>query len=133
MNAKVDLDFASISQALKRLDLPHVDQVVGIATGGILPAALLAHQLGLPLTLLYINYRAPDNSPQRSEPELLKKAPYLPEGAVILLVDDVSVSGQTMALARSRLKDHEVVTFALKGKADYVLFPDIQDCVNWPW
>ena len=133
MNTKVNLDFTTISKALKSFELPHVDQVVGIATGGILPAALLAHQLGLPMSLRYINYRAADNTPQRPEPQLLQEVPSLPDEAVILLVDDVSVSGQTMALARNMLKHHKVVTFALKGKADLVLFPDIQDCVNWPW
>ena len=54
-------------------------------------------------------------------------------GKLILLVDDVSVSGKTMAVALSQLKGLSVKTFAMKGKADYVLFPDIQDCVKWPW
>jgi hypoxanthine phosphoribosyltransferase len=57
----------------------------------------------------------------------------MPKGARILLVDDVSVSGQTLALARSLLKGYEVITFTLKGKADFVLFPEITACVNWPW
>ena len=51
----------------------------------------------------------------------------------ILLVDDVSVSGVTLSLALSLLKDFEVFTFVLKGQADYVLFPEIKECVNWPW
>ncbi len=134
MSDKVTLDFVTISQALKNVQLPPVDCVVGIAEGGIVPAALLAHQLALPLQLLWINYRAPDNSPRRSAPELLvENVPLLPDGARILLVDDVSVSGQTLSLARSLLKQYEVVTFTLKGQADFVLFPEIAACVNWPW
>ncbi len=133
MNDKIYLDFETISSALKPLRLPPVDYVVGIAEGGIVPASLLAHQLELPLRLLRINYRAYDNSPQRSTPELLLDVPSLPESARILLVDDVSVSGQTLALASDLLKGHEVVTFTLKGKADFVLFPEIAECVNWPW
>jgi hypoxanthine phosphoribosyltransferase len=93
----------------------------------------VAHQLELPLRLLRINYRAPDNSPRHSVPTLLAKIPPLPVGARILLVDDVSVSGQTLELARDLLKTHKVITFTLKGKADYVLFPKIASCVNWPW
>ena len=133
MSDKVSLEFDGISRALKRLTLPSVDCVVGIAEGGTVPAALLAHQLGLPLWMLRINYRAPDNTPQRPEPRLLVELPPVPEGARILLVDDVSVSGQTLALARELLDGHEIVTFTLKGQADFVLFPEITACVNWPW
>ena len=133
MKEKVTLDFETISSALKQINLPPVDCVVGIAEGGIVPASLLAHQLGLPMYLLRINYRAPDNSPQHFTPTLLAAIPPLPVGARILLVDDVSVSGQTLKLARGLLKAHKVVTFTLKGKADFVVFPEIGACVNWPW
>jgi hypoxanthine phosphoribosyltransferase len=130
---KVSLDFKTISRALKRVELPPVDCVVGIAEGGTIPAVLLAHQFDLPLRLLRINYRASDNSPQRLAPALLTDVPPLPDSARILLVDDISVSGQTFTLARGLLAKHEIVTFALKGSADIVLFPDIAACVNWPW
>jgi adenine/guanine phosphoribosyltransferase-like PRPP-binding protein len=133
MDNKLSLDFEIISRALKQVQLPPVDYVVGIAEGGVLPAALLAHQLDLPMRLLRINYRAPDNTPQRPAPTVLADLPVLPPGARILLVDDVSVSGKTLALARSLLPDHEIITFTLKGKADFVLFPEIASCVNWPW
>ncbi|MDO9128440.1 MAG: phosphoribosyltransferase [Anaerolineales bacterium] len=134
MNDKVPLDFETISRAIKRLNLPLVDCVVGIAEDGTIPAVLLAHQLERPLRLLHINYRAPDNSPQHPAPALLMDVPPLPDGAhIILLVDDVSVSGQTLALARGLLGQHEVVTFTLKGQADIMLFPEIASCVNWPW
>jgi hypothetical protein len=35
--------------------------------------------------------------------------------------------------AREQLKGYDVKTLAMKGKADYVLFPEIKDCVKWPW
>ena len=133
MNDKVSLDFETISKAIKRIKLPSVDFVVGIAEGGTIPAALLAHQLELPLRLLRINYRALDKSPQRSSPALLADFPPLPDGVRILLVDDVSVNGQTLALACGQFAQHEFVTFTLKGRADIVLFPKITACVNWPW
>lgn len=134
MSDKVSLDFETISRALKNFHLPPIDCIVGIAEGGIVPSALLAHQLGLPLHLLWINYRAPDNSPRRPAPELLvDDIPLLPDGARILLVDDVSVSGRTLSLARELLRKNEVITFTLKGQADFVLFPEITSCVNWPW
>lgn len=134
MSDKVVLDFVSISDRLRAFDFPRADIVVGIADGGKVPAALVAFMLDLPLIILPINFRAPDNTPQRGSPELLTKTiPVLPEGARVLLVDDVSVTGQTFAFAKKLLKDHVVVTFALKGKADHVLFPEIPSCVNWPW
>ena len=49
--------------------------VVGIASGGTVPASLLAHQLRKPLALVTINFRAPDNTPQRPAPELLSELP----------------------------------------------------------
>jgi uncharacterized protein len=127
------LDFADISKALWQIPLPNVDCVVGIASGGIVPASLLAHQLRLPLYLLTINYRAPDNTPQRLVPELLQPVPRLPDNARILLVDDVSVSGKTLQLAKELLPGYQIVTFALKGNADIVVFPEISECVAWPW
>ncbi len=55
------------------------------------------------------------------------------KGNKLLLVDDVSVSGKTMKMAKEALAGNEVKTLALKGKADYVLFPEISECVKWPW
>jgi hypoxanthine phosphoribosyltransferase len=50
-----------------------------------------------------------------------------------LVVDDVSVSGKTLEKARQLLAGNEVKTLTLKGNADYVIFPEIRDCVKWPW
>lgn len=130
---KVQLSFVEISQRLKQLDLPEMDWVIGIGSGGIVPASLLAHQLSKPLSLLTINYRAEDNTPQHDAPKLLTSAPSLPEATRILLVDDVSVSGQTLAFAKSLLPQQDIVTLVLKGRADYVVFPEISACVHWPW
>ena len=130
---KVDLDFLTIIRRIDQIQLPAVEHVVGIATGGIVPASLLAYRLGCSLSLIRINYRAEDNSPQLPAPHLL--APFAPPVGVkrILLVDDVSVSGQTLEAAKELLKDYEVTSFVLKGKADLIVFPEIQECVNWPW
>ena len=133
MDDKISLDFTTISRALKAFPFPEVDHVVGIATGGIVPASLVAHQINQPFSLIEINYRARDNSPRYPRPVLLSWQPLPAGGQRILLVDEVSVTGKTMEFAKTFLTEHEVITFALKGKADYVLFPDIEACVNWPW
>lgn len=129
---KVALDFLEIRARVRGLEPPQMDRVVGIATGGTVPASLLAYELGVPLSYIYLNYRAEDNTPQRPEPELL--LPFqTPEGERILLVDDVSVTGKTFEVARGLLPGCNVTTLALKGKADIVLFPEVSSCVHWPW
>ena len=85
--SKVTLDFEEISNRFKKLALPAVDCVVGIATGGVVPAAMVAHQLGKPLYLLHINYRAEDNSPRHDRPILVVDSLSLDHPQHILLVD----------------------------------------------
>ncbi|MCB8945094.1 MAG: phosphoribosyltransferase [Ardenticatenaceae bacterium] len=133
MSVKVTLSFEEISQRLWQLSLPEIDWVVGVATGGIVPAALVAHQLRKPLALLHINFRAQDNSPRYEQPQLLAALPELGPGQRILLVDDVSVSGKTLDLAKAQLGEYAVTTLVMKGHGDFVLFPEVAACVNWPW
>lgn len=130
---KVTLSFSEISQRLRKLSLPEVDWVVGIATGGIVPASLLAHQLSKPLALLHINFRARDNSPRYERPQLLADMPELGRSQRVLLVDDVSVTGRTLELAKVQLCQQQVTTLVLKGQGDFVVFPEVAACVNWPW
>ena len=129
---KRPLAFDEIAARLAALDLPAVDLVVGIASGGTVPAGLAAYRLGVPLTLLRINYRDLDNAPQRPKPELLFPAD-LPTGRRVLLVDDVSVTGATLDLAKGLLAGNEIATLVLKGRGDFVAFPDVGTCVVWPW
>jgi hypoxanthine phosphoribosyltransferase len=56
MDTKITLEFTTISKVLKEFTLPVVDYVVGIATGSIIPASLIAHQLDRPLSLIEINF-----------------------------------------------------------------------------
>ncbi|MEJ2357907.1 MAG: phosphoribosyltransferase [Deinococcales bacterium] len=129
----VPLAFDVISHRLHALDVPEVDVVVGIATGGTVPAALLAHQLERPLSLVTVNFRAPDNTPQRPAPEVLGPVPALEPGSRVLLVDEVSVTGATLEAARALFPGQLVTTLVLKGRADLVAFPEIDTCVAWPW
>jgi hypoxanthine phosphoribosyltransferase len=129
---KVPIEFDAIVARLTAFDLPEVDLVVGVASGGTVPAGLIAYRLGVPLTLLRINYRDGANRPQRPRPELLSPAP-LPTGRRILLVDDVSVSGATLDFAKELLAGNVVSTLVLKGRGDHVAFPEVGSCVVWPW
>ncbi len=132
--AKVSLSFKEISHRLHHFSLPSVDHVVGVSRGGIVPAAMVAHQLGCDYSILRINYRDEDNQPRYESPRSLSDSiPDLGEAKAILIVDDVSVSGKTLSLAKELLQHPCVYTLTFKGKADMVLFPEVGSCVNWPW
>jgi len=123
-----------ISNRLRAVEFPAVDVVVGIQTGGRIPATLLSFHLGLPLYMLPINFRDEHNNPRFDEPRVTGVCDVLPpEGCRILLVDDVSVSGRTLAKAKELLPGYDITTFVLKGRGELVLFPEIKPCVNWPW
>jgi hypoxanthine phosphoribosyltransferase len=61
------------------------------------------------------------------------KPDLLPKERKVLLVDDVAVTGKTFEKAVEYLQDCRIVTLVLKGKADVVIFPEVEDCVEWPW
>ncbi len=129
----IPLSFIEISERLKQMDLPKIDLVIGIGTGGIAPASVVAFYLQAELQVMTLNYRDEKNTPRYESPVVLQKSLSNLEGKRILLVDDVSVSGKTMNAALEQLEGLNVKTLAMKGKADYVLFPEIKDCVKWPW
>ena len=132
--AKVRLSMGEISERLRVADYPTVDAIVGIQTGGRIPATLLSFHLGLPLYMLPINFRDENNAPRYDQPRVLAEVHKLPPaGTRVLLVDDVAVTGATMAKARELLPGYAITTFALKGRADIVLFPEVRQCVHWPW
>lgn len=129
----VPLSFRQITERLNQMQLPETDVVIGIGSGGIPPATMVAYHLNAELQVMVLNYRDEQNNPRYDEPQVLEKPLGHLEGKRILLVDDVSVSGKTMQAAREQLKGLNVQTLAMKGKADFVLFPEIKDCVKWPW
>lgn len=128
------LSFRQIAERLRNAELPATDLVIGIGTGGIVPASLAAFHLNAELCIITLNYRDEQNNPRHKAPVVLSIPPGSElEGKRILLVDDVSVSGKTLQAALALLAGHQVKTLTMKGTADYVLFPEIKACVQWPW
>ena len=130
----VDLSFEEISCRIRTATIPIVDCVLGILNGGLVPASLIAHQLRKPLHFLSINYRDENNNPRYETPQLLMN--HLPKlsGEHILVVDDVSVSGETLRLAKAKLKDYRVTIHGYYWRRQILSsFPHINECVNWPW
>lgn len=125
--------FETIGEALRSTPLPATDLVVGIGSGGVVPAAMAAYELRTPMRIIWLNHRGIDNVPIHSIPQLSQPFSLPPGTKKILLVDDVVVSGKTLEAAKKLLPQTEIITMALKGDADIVLFPDIQSCVQWPW
>ena len=130
---KVDLSFQEIARTIRHLALPSFDLVVGIGRGGAVPASLIAYKLECPLVVAQFNYRDDDNQTRHEVPVLLRPA-AIPDGVRrVLIVDDVSVTGKTMEAAKKLFDGYDVMTLVMKGRADFVLFPEIRSCVNWPW
>jgi hypoxanthine phosphoribosyltransferase len=135
-NSKTVLSFLEIQQRLEEYELPEFDAVVGILTGGLAPAVLCASKLKVDLYVIPIHFRDEENRPLYGEPVLQENAvPLPPDGSRLLLVDDVSVTGSTFQTALKALsgRDYDITTFAMKGKADHVMFPEVKGCVKWPW
>lgn len=131
----IPLSFTDLTSRLAEWKFPpDLDGVVGIASGGVVPAALVAQRLGLGLKVLALNYRDEANEPRFDEPRLLSAVPRLGAWRRVLLVDDVYVSGKSWHAARALLPGAvEVLPFVLKGKVDFALIRDVDGCVEWPW
>lgn len=146
---KVRLELPDIARKLKSLTLPDVDAVVGIATGGVAFASIVAFWLEKPLQVIHLNYRDENNKPRHVKPKLLEPfaidsitfskgiyplvTPTENSSKHILLVDDVSVSGATLETAKNLLPDFQITSLVIKGKADFVLYPDVRACILLPW
>lgn len=76
------------------------DVVVGIATAGVIPAAVIADILQVDFYSLKITRRSVGGVP-----ELLSAAPPQATGQRVLLVDELTTSGETMRLGLASLRD----------------------------
>ncbi|MFA6218105.1 MAG: phosphoribosyltransferase family protein [Candidatus Omnitrophota bacterium] len=129
----LEISFEIICKMLKKISLPDCQLVVGIANGGVVPASLVACLLNRDLRIIRSQYRDENNNPCFPEPVIKNTVTVTPDISTILLVDDVSISGKTLSAAREVFKEYTVKTFVFRGKADFVLFPELDECVSWPW
>lgn len=125
-----------LADVLRRIEETRFDEsfdlVVAVLDGGREPARLVAAQLGLPVAGLRVNFRDEKHRPRHEAPVLLEPPAFDPRGRRVLVVDDRSRTGSTLALAREVLKGAALVrTLAVNGKADYSLFDE--PCFVFPW
>ena len=98
--AKIGKRMAAKSLASLNLKKECFDLVVGIGSGGKIPARLVAEKLKLPLRLVEMNFRGNENKPARQKPILLKPIAFDFAGKRILLVDDFCNIGKTLEAAK---------------------------------
>lgn len=80
------------------------DIVVGIATAGVIPAAVIADILQVEFYSMKISRRTDGREVQR-QPMLLSTAPVQASGKRVLLVDEITTSGDTMRIALAAMRD----------------------------
>jgi len=127
MESLNDISFGAISDALHGFNFPEIDLVLGISIGGSAPALMIAHQLGVSLKLSQIQYQSEADIIEENEDWDFFSHPR------ILIVDDISATGDHLKLLKERIKAQEVHTFSIFGIADYVLFPKVKSPVTLPW
>ncbi|NPV49682.1 MAG: phosphoribosyltransferase [Candidatus Methanofastidiosum sp.] len=131
-------DFHSIFYSLKEFKIPfNFDIIVGIARGGIIPSSILSFIYEKELFLLWLNLYGEGMPPERvhDKPKLMRPFDHDLSGKRVLLVDDLSRSGETIEFAKKILKEKGasgIKSLVLVGKGDYFL-QEFKGCVNFPW
>jgi len=117
---------------LDKIEFEEFDIIVAIAQGGIIPAGFIQQKLGILMKIININYRDQDNMPKYEESKLLETEAFKFKAKKILLVDDVSRTGKTLAIAKKYLAGNEIKTCIINGEGDYSFFK-LKACIKFPW
>jgi xanthine phosphoribosyltransferase len=133
--------YRQFDRILHEIKSERFDLIVAVARGGVIPAGLLQQELGLPLRVIAVSYRDEKNAPLYEDAKILEDGPFPVKGKTILLVDDVSRTGRTIARAREYLAGNTIKTFLLNGKTDggaAAIKPDYElfhtdECLRMPW
>lgn len=80
------------------------DLVIGIAKAGVIPAAVVASILRVDFFCMKISRREGDTL-VRQQPEVLSEAPRQAAGRRVLIVDEITTSGDTLRLALAAVRD----------------------------
>lgn len=80
------------------------DIVIGIAKAGVIPGAVVASILGADFFSMKISRRSGGGEVVRDRPELLGSAPPQATGKRVLIVDELTTSGDTLRLALAAVR-----------------------------
>jgi hypoxanthine phosphoribosyltransferase len=104
----IEVDWAMFGELCRALALkvardyaPEV--IVGIARAGVIPAAVIASMLRLDFYSMKISRR--EGEEVRERPEVLSAAPRQVQGRRVLIVDEITTSGDTLRLALAAVRD----------------------------
>ena len=114
------------------------DLVVGIAKAGVIPGAVIASMLGCDFYSMKISR---DNGGKvRSRPKIIQSAPREAAGKNVLIVDELSTSGDTLRMATNSLRQvgpteiRSAVNFVKLGgfRPDYYAL-EMAGTIVFPW
>lgn len=115
------------------------EAVVGIARAGVIPAAIIASLLRIDFHSMKISRRDSENR-VRERPELFSQVPASIRGKRVLLVDEITTSGDTFRLGLAALRDvgpSEIRTASAfvrpKGYAPDYKALETDNTVVFPW
>lgn len=110
-NEYLEVDWAMFGELCRALALKVArdydpDVVVGIARAGVIPGAVIASILRVDFYSLKISRPDDDiDEPIRQRPEILSAAPPQVRGRRVLIVDEITTSGDTLRLALAAVRD----------------------------
>ncbi len=108
-NEYLEVDWAMFGELCRALALKVArdydpDAIVGIARAGVIPAAVVASILRVDFYSLKISRRDGDET-VRDRPEIMSAAPQQVRGRRVLIVDEITTSGDTLRLALAAVRD----------------------------
>ena len=111
-------DVILLGKHIKNMNTKY-DLIIGISRGGLIPAVMLSHYLGVPL--LPISYSASDGAGDNKEQTNIEILPSFDEGTKILIIDDICDTGNTLKRLHQCYKKQKCVvhTCALYYKDRY--------------
>jgi hypoxanthine phosphoribosyltransferase len=105
----LEVDWAMFGELCRALALKvardyNPEVIVGIARAGVIPAAVVASILRVDFYSMRIS-RKDGGEPVRMRPAVLSAAPREVEGKRVLIVDEITTSGDTLRLALAAVRD----------------------------
>ena len=105
----LDLDWAMFGELCRALALKVArdydpDIIIGIERAGVIPAAVVASILEVEFVSLKIGRRGEDDEQVRQRPEIFSAVPRQVEGKRVLIVDEITTSGDTLRLALAAVR-----------------------------
>lgn len=106
----IEVDWAMFGELCRALALKvardyQPEVIVGIARAGVIPAAMIASMLRIDFYSMKISRRSDEDDSIRERPEVLSAAPPQVRGRRVLIVDEITTSGDTLRLALAAVRD----------------------------